>query len=255
MDTNKKYRSLFWIIMLAILLMSSPLASIITFAENGRGLVINEIMASNGTGLRDEDGEFSDWVEIHNRGWQAVNLSGWSLTDDPGQPEKWFFPDTTLGSGEYLLVFASGKNRQSVEPGLPLHTNFKLNKKGDFLGLYNIFEQKFINALEPKFPDQYRDIAYGCYGEGLSYGYLKTPTPGEENDESQVWEGKVESVEFSVGRGFYENPITIELTTTTPGAAIRYTIDGSEPAENHGIIYTGFSKGCANAAIQPARLS
>ena len=41
----------------------------------------------------------------------AVNLSGWGLSDSTARPLKWAFPDVTLEPGEYMVVFASGKNR------------------------------------------------------------------------------------------------------------------------------------------------
>jgi hypothetical protein len=43
--------------------------------------VITEFLASNDGVLQDEDGDFSDWIEIANRGDQAIELSGWHLTD------------------------------------------------------------------------------------------------------------------------------------------------------------------------------
>lgn len=201
-------------------------------------LIINEFVADNGTGLTDEEGEYSDWIEIYNRSDSPINLAGWALTDDPNQPAKWTFPDTTLDSYEYLVVFASGKNRQGSEPGTALHTNFKLKQDGDFLGLHNILEGKFIDIVSPQFPQQFRDMSYGRYGPELAYGYLARPTPGGSNDEAQVWAGVVAPVEFSNERGFYEAPAIVRLTTATPGATIRYTTDGSEPTETNGLVYS-----------------
>lgn len=74
-------------------------------------LRITEFMAVNRQTLADEEGDYSDWVEIHNAGSAPVSLRGWSLTDDPDQPTRWTFPDVTLPGGGYQVVFASGKNR------------------------------------------------------------------------------------------------------------------------------------------------
>jgi hypothetical protein len=38
--------------------------------------ISSEFMASNDTGLMDEDGETSDWIEIHNPDGSAVDLDG-----------------------------------------------------------------------------------------------------------------------------------------------------------------------------------
>ena len=75
-------------------------------------IVINEIMASNAGTLKDEDGDYPDWIELYNRNTEPVSLNGWSLSDSPNNPMKWLFPDLTLQPSEFLLVFASGKDRR-----------------------------------------------------------------------------------------------------------------------------------------------
>jgi hypothetical protein len=205
--------------------------------KEASSVVINEFMASNGTGLTDEDGDYPDWIEIYNPGTMAINLSGWSLTDDPNQPEKWTLPDIVLGSHEYLVVFASGKNRKSAWGNTELHTNFKLGREGEFLGLYNILYQRWMDVISPHFPEQFRDLSYGRYGDKLAYGYLAAPTPGGPNDETLVWKGVVDKVDFSAERGFYSAPFAVELRTGTTGATIFYTTDGTEPGETNGMKY------------------
>ena len=44
-------------------------------------------------------------------------------------------------------------------------------------------------------------------------------------------------VEFSVERGFYDTAFDLTLTTPTPAAQIRFTLDGSTPKSNTGIVY------------------
>ncbi len=77
-------------------------------------LVINEVVASNLTGLRDEDGDASDWVELYNAGPDPLPLGGYALSDDPDEPMRWTLPDLVLGPDEYLLVFLSGKDRRRI---------------------------------------------------------------------------------------------------------------------------------------------
>jgi hypothetical protein len=234
---KRNSRIFFWLVILAgLLFVNGPNFSVFTEQQTG-DLVINEFMASNGTGLTDEDGDYSDWIELYNRGSQPVNLAGWALTDDPTRPDKWTFPDMSLKGGEYLVVFASGKNRRGAGPAL--RTNFRLRQSGDFLGLYRILDQQFVDVHTPQFPDQKRDISYGRYGGESAYGYLNKPTPGLPNDGSELWAGAISPVAFSVKRGFYDSPFTVRLSTTIPEATIRYTTDGSEPTEMRGEIYTG----------------
>lgn len=231
----------FWLIALLLLLASGGHIFINSLDWAGPPLLINEVVAVNSMGLRDEDGQPSDWIELYNPGRQSINLSGWALTDDSTQPEKWPLPDVSLAGHAYLVIFASGKNRTANRDAL--HTNFKLGQAGEFLGLYHILSRGWAPVSPPKFaqalplPRQFTDVAYGRYGDNLSYGYLTHPTPGQPNDESQVWQSLVEPVRFSLGRGFYEVPFSLELTTATPGATIRYTLDGSEPTAEWGLVY------------------
>src|SRR5688572_6713492 len=94
---------------------------------------ITEFMAVNNGPLTDEDGEFSDWIEIHNEGTNVVNLDGWRLADKFPSTNPWRFPATNLPPNAYLIVFASDKNRRV--PGAPLHTDFKLSGDGEYLAL------------------------------------------------------------------------------------------------------------------------
>ena len=84
-----------------------------------QGIVINEIMASNGNTLEDEDGDSPDWIELFNAGPNKLNLSGYGLSDDSSRPFKWQFTNTVISPGGFLIVFASGKDRQP-EPVPPL---------------------------------------------------------------------------------------------------------------------------------------
>jgi len=83
---------------------------------NAQSLRLNEIQASN-TEFIDEDKDTPDWIEIYNYSTDEINLEGWSLTDNIDNDTHWTFPNTLLQSGEYMYLWASGKNRtQSIEP-------------------------------------------------------------------------------------------------------------------------------------------
>lgn len=192
-------------------------------------VVINEFLAANisTNGLADEDGTQQDWIELYNRGSAALNLCGWSLTDDPASPAKWTFPATTLDAGQFLVLFASGKDRRN--PGANLHTNFKLNADGDYLALFNAdWPPLAVHAYTPGYPEQRNDVSFGLDVAGAPR-YFTPPTPGEPNGVSSIT-GVVAQVHFSVKHGFFDRPFNLLLDTVTPGATILYTTDGSPPA-------------------------
>ena len=96
--------------------------------------VISEFLASNSSGLEDEDGDSSDWIEIWNVSGGEGNLEGYHLTDDPEDLTKWTFGEAPFNNDGYVMVFASGKDRNG--PRDELHANFKLNSsEGGYLAL------------------------------------------------------------------------------------------------------------------------
>jgi hypothetical protein len=121
--------------------------------------VISEFMADNETTITDENGDFSDWIEIHNPDSTPFVLAGWYLTDSATNLTKWQFPAVTLQPGEFLIVWASSKNRRV--PGAPLHTNFALSKSGEFLALVRPDGTTAERAFAPSFPAQAADESYG----------------------------------------------------------------------------------------------
>lgn len=118
--------------------------------------IISEFMASNDSTLNDEDGDSSDWIEIHNPDATSVNLAGYRLTNSAVNPTLWTFPSTTLAAGEYLVVFASNKNR--AVSGSEHHSNFKISAGGGYLALADS-SGTILSSFN--FPAQSQDVSYG----------------------------------------------------------------------------------------------
>ncbi|KKL69632.1 hypothetical protein LCGC14_2112980, partial [marine sediment metagenome] len=117
---------------------------------DGGPLVISEFMAINDSGLTDEDGDHSDWIEIYNPSDSPVGLDGWYLTDDASDLTQWRFPGATIEPNDYLLVFASNKDRR--DPAGPLHADFKLTGDGEYLGLIRPDGITVADDYAPAFP-------------------------------------------------------------------------------------------------------
>lgn len=200
------------------------------YALNFDSLVISEFLASNANNLMDEDGDYSDWIEIFNPNTDTVNLLGWFLTDDPEDKDKWIFPQVKLAPYEYIVVFASGKHR--FDPKKPLHTNFVLSSQGEYLALVKPDEHTVSSALDPSFPFQYEDISFALFEN--TYIFSDSLTPGEPNYLREF----LPAPDFSVERGFYESPFQLELSTSVEYAAIFYTTNGTLPSMENGTLYT-----------------
>lgn len=146
-------------------------------------VVISEFMEKNRTTLRDEDGDFSDWIELWNRSDEAVDISGWNLSDRENQL-GWTLPEMSLQPGERIVIFASGKDRQ----GEQLHTGFSLS--GDEgVWLRNEYGYLCSSAL---CADCDGDVSMALGDDG-SYGQSLYPTPGYENT-AAGWESFQQSL-------------------------------------------------------------
>jgi len=215
----------------AALWLGSLLALVFLGLTPGGGLarasvVINELMASNGASLGDPQGQFDDWIEIHNLGPVAVDLAGMHLTDDPGDPAKWRFPTddaamTTMPALGYLLIWA---DKDTSDAGL--HANFALSADGERLALFDTDGQTLIDSVV--FPEQRSDLSYGRSPDGHeTWGYARVPTPGSAN--ADLYEGLVADPVFSCRRGFYDEPFELTLTCATPETTLYYSLDATGP--------------------------
>jgi len=137
---------------------------------------ISEFMAINSFTLKDETTNFPDWIEICNPGSSNINMAGWQLKDSSS---TWIFPSTNIAPGGYLVVFADNKNL--AVPGKPLHTNFKLNSDGEYLGLYKPNGITVVSELSPAYPMQYADVSYGWSTNLNAWAYFSQPTPRAAN--------------------------------------------------------------------------
>ncbi|HEY2952395.1 MAG TPA: lamin tail domain-containing protein, partial [Verrucomicrobiae bacterium] len=135
--------------------------------------VISEFMADNAHTLADENGQFPDWVEIHNPSGASLDLAGYFLTDDSQQLAKWAFPSVTLPGGGFLVVFASGQDRTN-DP-VHLHTSFQLNADGGFLALVRPDGKNIASAYT--YPKVKEDVAFGIAQSVIRTSLLTGSTP------------------------------------------------------------------------------
>jgi hypothetical protein len=142
---------------IAILLVLSGIGlvmnpDLLTYYAGKPDLLITEFLAENKSQLADADGDFSDWIEIYNASEETLSLAGWHLTDDFKNFRKWTFPQAQLEPGQFLLVWASGKNRTNWVDDL--HTNFKLSSDGEYLALVKPNGRIIAHEYLPKYPKQ-----------------------------------------------------------------------------------------------------
>jgi Lamin Tail Domain/CotH kinase protein/Fn3 associated len=230
-------------------------AATITVDEGTLPVRINELVARNRLSLEDGYQDSSDWIELHNPGHTAIDLTGYGLSDDPADPTKWVFPQITIPAHGYLIVFASG-NEETIDPEGGIHTNWRLNGDGESV-LLTAPDGVTVADAVLEYPPQCEDLAYGRDIEGnLTF---QEPTPGAINLATS-YEGWLPPLVFSHERGFCDTPFELSIEHEEPDVKIRYALDGGEPwIEYHNAIpVTGTQlvrasvtrKGCKSPRVQ-----
>ena len=166
----------------ALILFLLLLASLFAFSScssTEKGVCINEVMSSNISTYKDENGKFSDWVELYNSSSSPVNLKGYMLSDNRYDIDIFTFPEIILQPGEYFVVFADKTNVTDTEKRI-VHVPFGLSSQGESPYLFNA-EGKMQSFL-----------SFGAIDAGKSAGLnergsltvFDIPTPGSANTEA-----------------------------------------------------------------------
>lgn len=142
---------------------------IINKYKNNGLLIINEVMSSNKYTIFDSLNNSSDYIELYNGYDYDINLEGYYLSDDNMDNRKWVFPNVTIKSHDYLLVYASELN---VYENNELHTNFKLDSSGEVVTLSDK-DGKSLSKIY--YSETIEDTSYGYNGEKYVYYYNGTP--------------------------------------------------------------------------------
>ena len=115
---------------------------------------INEVCSKNSNNLKDENGEYSDWIELYNTENEAIDLHEYYISDDKSDLYKWNFPNQTiLQSKSFLILYADSKNNTNIL----FHTNFKLSSNGETLYLSK--NQSLVQTFP--FPEIPENQSYG----------------------------------------------------------------------------------------------
>jgi hypothetical protein len=116
------------------------------------GVLVSEVLADNHDGLT-LDGPV-DWIELFNTEPQAVDLSGWGLSDDPDEPFAFEFPaGASIDPGGFVVVLAAGPDAvgELVAP-------FSLDAHG---------EEVLLTAPDGRLVDR---LTFGAQREDISFG-------------------------------------------------------------------------------------
>lgn len=192
---------------------------------SGQNVVINEIMAVNGSTKKDASGNYSDWIELKNNSGTPYDLASHYISDNKTKPKKFQF---TSQSGKvvipaygYLLIWASG----NIEDGYN-HTSFSLSSSGESVVLSLPDGETIIDEID--FGPQVEDVSYGLNSTN-EWVYFSPATPESANLDEDGFDGFLTPPSFSRPGGFFNSNFNLTLSHPDPGVEIYYTTDGSDP--------------------------
>ena len=197
-------------------------------AANTTGVYINEIMASPSE-------QNNDWVELYNSTAQAVDLSGWGLSDNAAKPRKYQFPQgTVIQPGQYMGVFFSGTKAEKISGFL--NADFSLSMDGGYTMSLAQSDGRVLDSVYV--PRQHNGVSYGRIQGQDAFYYFKSGTPGTANG-PETYIGKADVAEYSVRGGLFKTGDSFYVELSAPaGSQIYYTLDCSTPTQNS-TLYTG----------------
>ena len=145
----------------------------------GPSVVINELMADNDNIHADPQGDYDDWLELHNLTDTVVILTRMYLSDKEDEPTKWQFPENTeIPANGYLIVWLDEDGEDAPDG---LHANFKLSKGGEVVMLVGTDANgnQILDSIT--FGEQDTDVAFGRLPDGTGEFQVVQATPGAAN--------------------------------------------------------------------------
>ena len=210
--------------------------------------LINEVCSSNFNLLQDENGNYSDYIELWNPTDEVLVLDNYYVSDDSDKPDKYSLAGITLEPNQYQVLFMDGSSDQEAD-----REGFKLSRNGENIYLYKKDERKLCQIVSV--PGTTYNKVYGRkqnmdversvldiimdFGSWKSEGRSSTgqswammdATPGYTNAGANEYPlVKLAEPTFSVESGFYGEPFELELKASA-GNQIYYTLDGSDPTK------------------------
>ena len=195
-------------------------------------MVINEIRFGYSSIPTSATRTCEGWLELINLTTESIDLEGFSVTDNPAEPKKWMIPDTSVASGEYVMI------RSAADQAPGIHLSFDLNPSGGILWFMGPSGTIVDSVSYPSLGPQ---RSAGRYPNGYgNLGYM-TPTYARPNQ----YAGSTGSVPL-----VYPNPADKTLYVETYASAKLISLELLD-AMGRIVVHTSVNPG----SVSPANLS
>lgn len=207
--------------LISLVMLCVLLATLCYSAEAANHVIINEVCSNNFSVATDENGNYSDYVELYNPASIPVSLSGFSLSDSESELQKCLLDTVIIPAGGFYTVWLDGSNGNNVG-----HAQFKLSKIGESLYLSNN-RGHIIDSVEV--PELRYNTVYARIEDGVASWSLQTASQGASNNESkECFLIRGDAPVLSAESGFYEESFELSMNVAE-GHEIYFTLDGSNP--------------------------
>lgn len=183
-------------------------------------LVINEFMADNDGAITDQHGDYEDWIELYNNSNDSIFLGDYFLSDDITEPDQWQMNAEYLPAGGFKLIWASGDTTKGTN-----HSNFKLSKGGEEIGLFKQNAANLDTADYISFGSQSTDVSYGReYDASPNWIFFNNSTPDASNGTIGLKE--IENSGLLIYPNPYQSRLIIENPTEEKASIVIYSSIG-----------------------------
>lgn len=131
----------------------------------GETVVVNEILANSGSA--------ADWIELHNRTRQPIDISGWFLSDDATNLSKYRIPAGTILPPGGFTTFREDLNFGATSVDVNKVTSFALSDIGETVYL--------SSAVNDELTDYQSKEEFGASTEGETLGAYYKPSTDSYN--------------------------------------------------------------------------
>ncbi len=188
------------------------------FVSSSFAQIINEICPSNTKVHEDFFAGFLDWIEIYNPTEEIIVMTGYTMSDELSNPNKWTFPAMTLMSSGIITITASDN------PVLSQTINFAFPIRGGTVYMFSP-EGELVDSL--MYPALQTNHSYGQIDS--NFYYFETPTPGHHNYEGVGFKGYANSPLVNLVSGAYAAETEVSLNAILPSETVYYSFNGTNP--------------------------
>lgn len=188
--------------------------------KRGTGLRINEYMTRNNT-VTCIAGKCYDWVELYNGSGAALDLSGYTVTDDLTDPDKYTLSGS-LKAGGYLVLYATNGTVTTNKSYIQLP--FNLDSEGGVFALFAPDGALVDAAVLGGIP---MDVSRGRAEGQAGFVYFDKPTKGKANG-GVGYPLSTPLPTAKTAGGIYDGVSSVTVAFEGQGT-LYYTLDGNEP--------------------------